>query len=129
MAERPTPNVRIGSLRGFLPLSDDISRRQKLPSLIHNRSTANIQDLRSQLEQKRSSTYKGRTEAPDPSIDHEGDVEQGAGDVRKGGRMPVDGDEDPGQKKMGQKSAAMMTPQMRSKRLIGNNNPRYHWYG
>jgi len=131
MTDRPTPNVRIGSLRGFLPLSEDIvsTRGQRLPSLIHGRSTANIKDVRPQLEQRRLSAYHQATDADrEQGSNRERDIETAAGDVRKGAR-PLPGREGSGnKKKMSETSDILMTPQMRSMRLIGNNNPRYQWY-
>ena len=130
MAERPAPNVRIGSLRGFLPLSDEIvsTRGQKLPSLIHGRSTANLKDVRAQLEQRRLSTYMQATEADqERGSNHEGDLGREGGDVRKGDRLPICEEAGGDKKKMSQNSDVLMTPQMRSIRLIGNSNPRYQW--
>jgi len=131
MAERPTPSVRIGSLRGFLPLSDDIvsTRGQKLPSLIHGRSTANIKDVRPQFEHRRMSAYHSAIGADgEQGSNHERDIESAAGDVRKGARLPPSVEASGDRKKMNDNSDIRMTPQMRSMRLIGNNNPRYQWY-
>lgn len=132
MAERPTPtNVRIGSLRGFLPLSEDIvsTRGQRLPSLIHGRSTANIKDVRPQLEQRRlSAYYQATNEDREQGSNHERDIETAAGDVRKGARVAPARKGSGDKKRMSKNSDMPMTPQMRSMRLIGNTNPRYQWY-
>ncbi len=131
MTERPTPKVRIGSLRGFLPLSEDIvsTRGQRLPSLIHGRSTANIHDVRPQLAQRRLSAYYETTDADrEQGSNHERDIERAAGDVRKGARVTSGSKGSEDKKKMSETSDILMTPQMRSMRLIGNTNPRYQWY-
>ena len=132
MAERPTPtNVRIGSLRGFLPLSEDIvsTRGQRLPSLIHGRSTANIKDVRPQFEHRRMSAYHSAIGADgEQGSNHERDIESAAGDVRKGARLPPGLGASGDKKNMSENSDILMTPQMRSMRLIGNTNPRYQWY-
>ena len=127
MEDRPAPNVRIGSLRGFLPLSNDIvsTRGQKLPSLIHRRSTVNFHDLRSQLEQRRFSIHNERA-GQENSDDGAGDLE--AGDTRRVGRLRAGEEAGGDTKNMSNDSNILMTPQMRSMRLIGNNNPRYQWY-
>lgn len=109
---RPQP-FRIGSLLNFLPLADDAvsTRGQKLPSIIRDRSTASIRDLRAQFSQLQ------------PSHDEE-DVERD-GDRR--GRERGGNDHSEGQRRASNGSQVLMTPQMRSMRLIGNNNLRYQW--
>ena len=128
--DSPRSNLyRIGSLQGFLPLSDTFSTRgQKLPSLIQSNSSANIKDLRVQIAAQR------RSATPEPDADQESDIERDADDrsvnnfearslrnrsgkeVRRTSMMSgSDGAE------------ILMTPQMRSMRLIGNSNPRYRW--
>lgn len=132
MAERPTPaNVRIGSLRGFLPLSEDIvsTRGQRLPSLIHGRSTANIKDVRPQLEQRRLSAYHQATnDDREQGSNHERDIETAAEEVRKGAQVAPCRKGSGDKRNMSETSEIPMTPQMRSMRLIGNTNPRYQWY-
>ena len=125
----PRPkSYRIGSLQSFLPLSDTYSTRgQKLPSLIQSRSSANFKDVRAQLaaQQRRSVT-------PDMDGDEGSDVD-GNGDARSvnfvdpshakskfgKGMRRMSGISDGGE--------VLMTPQMRSMRLIGNSNSRYKW--
>lgn len=120
MADDPTPrpqSLRIG-LRSFLPLSEDVvsTRGQKLPSIIRERSTASIGDLRAQLAQRRQSSYINDRE-------DEQDIE------REGDRQGRDrgGDESRKIRRMSNASQVLMTPQMRSMRLIGKNNLRYEW--
>ena len=129
MADDSSPrpkSYRIGSLRGFLPLSDTSNsfstRGQKLPSLIQSRSTVNAKDLWAQPAQRRSET-------PDSNEDDESNVERGA-DGGYDGLSPAKGRLSKMDRKMSGVSdggEVLMTPQMRSMRLIGSNNPRYKW--
>ena len=127
------PAYRIGSLQNFLPLSDTFSTRgQKLPSLIQSNSSANIKDLRVQIAAQR------RSAAPDPEGDQESDDERAA--ERDADDRSVNHLEPRHPKSRSGKEArrmsmmsgsdggeVLMTPQMRSMRLIGNSNPRYRW--
>lgn len=123
----PRPkSYRIGSLRGFLPLSDTSNtfstRGQKLPSLLQSRSAANVKDLWAQTPQRRSAT-------PETNEDDESDVER---DTDRGydGPSPAKSRRSRMERRMSNASdggEVLMTPQMRSMRLIGNNNPRYQW--
>lgn len=129
MADDSSPrpkSYRIGSLRGFLPLSDTSNsfstRGQKLPSLLHSRSTANVKDLWAQTPQRRSAT-------PETNEDNENDVERDA-DRGYDGPSPAKSRLSRMERRMSNVSdggEVLMTPQMRSMRLIGNNNPRYQW--
>ncbi|CAD6574601.1 MAG: hypothetical protein ASARMPREDX12_008687 [Alectoria sarmentosa] len=123
----PRPkSYRIGSLRGFLPLSDTSSsfstRGQKLPSLLQSRSTTNAKDLWAQTPQRRSAT-------PETNEDDESDVERDA-DGGYDGPSPAKSRLSRMNRRMSAVSdggEVLMTPQMRSLRLIGSNNPRYQW--
>lgn len=115
----PRPqSLRIG-LRNFLPLSEDAvsTRGQRLPSIIRERSTASIKDLRAQFAQRHQSTYINDRDN-DQDVEREGDS-QGRDKWGDGPREM--------QRRMSNGSQALMTPQMRSMRLIGRNNPRYEW--
>ena len=122
----PPKTYRIGSLRGFLPLSDTSNafstRGQKLPSLIQSRSTANAKDLWVQTPQRRSAT-------PETNKDDESDVERDA-DGGYEGPSPAKSRLSKMDRRMSGVSdgaEVLMTPQMRSMRLIGKNNSRYQW--
>ena len=123
----PRPqSYRIGSLRGFLPLSDTSNafstRGQKLPSLLQNRSTATAKDVWAQTPQRRSAT-------PETNEDDESDVERDADGVYDG-PSPAKGRNPKMDRRMSgvsDRGEVLMTPQMRSMRLIGSNNPRYRW--
>ncbi|KAL8770716.1 MAG: hypothetical protein Q9209_003583 [Squamulea sp. 1 TL-2023] len=97
------PIVRLGTLRGFLPLASDAvsTRGQNLPSLIQSRSSASLKDVRAHLQQRK--LYHDDTDDDaDPERDGCGRRTSNASDM-------------------------LLTPQMRSMRLIGNSNPRYQW--
>ena len=123
----PRPqSYRIGSLRGFLPLSDTSkafsTRGQKLPSLLQSRSTASVKDLWTQAAQRRSTT-------PETNEDDESDVERDADrgyDEPSPARSKLSST-DRRMSGLGDGREVLMTPQMRSMRLIGNNNSRYQW--
>ena len=121
-------SYRIGSLKGFLPLSDSdnnalSTRGQALPSLLQNRSSANIKDLQAQAALRRHDTC-GRGEDEEGSFAMDGDRAN-----------PTHGGPNLAQMGRGAKRAnsisdggeVLMTPQMRSLRLIGHSNPRYQW--
>ncbi|KAL8691294.1 MAG: hypothetical protein Q9218_003454 [Villophora microphyllina] len=116
--DRPS-NVRIGTLRGFLPLSSDSvsTRGQKLPSLIQSRSNASLKDVRVQLAQRKQSLLY---DEPDEEADPERDPGQknASPASNRNGRL---------ERKASNASEVLLTPQMRSMRLIGNPNPRYQW--
>lgn len=114
---RPEP-FRISSLRNFLPLSEETvtTRGQRLPSIIRERSVTSLAELRHTRPHRRRHSIVSNSE-------DEQDVERDSD--RLGGDK---GAEDDAQRRMSSSSLALNTPQMRSMRLIGNNNPRYQWY-
>ncbi|KAF1346517.1 cation diffusion facilitator 10 [Delphinella strobiligena] len=102
---KPSP-FRIPALKGFLPLSEETSlstRGQKLPGLIRERTRRNSLD---------------GSVAPGMSPDTSSDLEAQALMARR-------------QRDATERQSAgvqvLLTPQMRSMRLIGNSNPRYRW--
>ncbi|OMP89246.1 Metal tolerance protein 3 [Diplodia seriata] len=108
MADQPAPEPpqygRIPSLKNFLPLSEDAvmsTRGQHLPAL---------------LQQSLSS----RSQRP-PSVRSE-DLYTDA----RGSLPPTPSYPDERRSSVGGASI-LLTPQMRSQRLIGNSNPRYRW--
>ncbi|KAL8970936.1 MAG: hypothetical protein Q9183_001294 [Haloplaca sp. 2 TL-2023] len=117
--DRPA-NVRIGTLRGFLPLSGDTvsTRGQNLPALIQSRSTASLKDARALLSHRKQSLYYEETvEEPDPERD--GGQSKGHSPASKRHGKP--------ERRTSNASDVLLTPQMRSMRLIGSPNPRYQW--
>jgi len=117
---RPSP-FRLGGLRSFIPLSEDVSRatRPHLPPLNQSRTSSSVTDLtRVPHSPARTRRRASSIDASDLADDYEeSDIEAQAA---------VDGFQSATRRKS-TAPAALMTPQMRSQRLIGNSNPRYKW--
>lgn len=94
-------------------------RHQTLSNLIQDRSSGNLRDLRERIASRRGGAGDSR------DGDSDGDLE----------RNDIDGEElSPAKSRLGRRSSTISkeedvlnTPQMRSQRLIGRNNPRYQW--
>lgn len=114
---RPEP-FRISSLRNFLPLSEETvtTRGQRLPSIIRERSVTSLAELRHPRSHRRAHSIVSNSE-DEQDVESHGD--------RPGRDRGGEGD---AQRRMSSASLALITPQMRSMRLIGNNNPRYQWF-
>ncbi|KAF2811083.1 uncharacterized protein BDZ99DRAFT_462359 [Mytilinidion resinicola] len=114
-ASPPRSNLhRIASLKAFLPLNAESAistRGQNLPSLIHSQSTGHV------LIRRPSANRSERR----PSDE---DVENGH---LHGLQMAWGGSSDWDERRASVAASVLMTPQMRSQRLIGNSNPRYKW--
>ncbi|KAK3117540.1 hypothetical protein LTR53_000966 [Teratosphaeriaceae sp. CCFEE 6253] len=105
---------RISTLKDFLPLSAGPtlpSRSQGLPGLTSSQSSSNISALRGQLSRRRRSSL-GEDDGERPK------------DLEANRRDNEDWFHD---RRMSNAASVLMTPQMRSQRLIGNSNPRYRW--
>lgn len=113
------PTFRLNGLKGFLPLADDgvSTRGQALTSLIQSRSSASLQDLRPHVSPRRHSNYRTSDEESDGGLTK----------VRSAGSGAREGS-DREERRSNAGAQALMTPQMRSMRLIGSSNPRYQWY-
>lgn len=131
MMEDPPPQrplaYKLGSLRGFLPLSDTpvTTRGQNLPSLIQHRSAANT-DIE-HLKKRRQITIAGGSDDEYAELERNIDGVDFRWDGPPSATRKTLGGERRGSA-MSEASQAMNTPQMRSVRLIGNSNPRYQWY-
>lgn len=95
---------RIGGLPGFLPVNDDAlpisTRGQRLPGLLHSSSSTSLFTL----------PWRGQKRRASLSDD---DEERGYPELARRESMI---------------NETLMTPAMRSMRLIGQSNPRYHWH-
>jgi hypothetical protein len=123
-AEDNSPRARPGlRLRAFLPLSEDATtfstRGQNLPAILSSLGTP------PQIA-RRPSSYRFLN----PHDDEEAQRKSGEFD-----RASLDGQsydetmEAARDRRMSTAAEILMTPQMRSQRLIGKSNPRYKWYG
>jgi hypothetical protein len=115
MSESTSPRARPGlRLRGFLPLSEDSStfstRGQNLPGLIQTFGTPPIA--------RRASTFRFLEGHEDVEAARRLADESNGFEERDGA----------GDRRMSSAALILMTPEMRSQRLIGNSNPRYKWY-
>lgn len=113
---------RIPRPNGFLTLSEDTAfstRGQHLPSLIQSQSAANIHEFRKNvppnLHTRRRSSL-GSSDVPHTSTESE--PAHLGHDIEAQSLLSEDDR---------RRMSVLMTPQMRSQRLIGNSNPRYHW--
>ncbi|KAL8848821.1 MAG: hypothetical protein Q9221_006199 [Calogaya cf. arnoldii] len=115
------PIVRLGTLRVFLPLAGDAvsTRGQNLPSLIQSRSSASLRDVHALLQQRKQSLYHDDTD-DDTDLERDGPLR----DLQKERQSPS---KHPSERRTSNASDVLLTPQMRSMRLIGNSNPRYQW--
>ncbi|KAK0304072.1 hypothetical protein LTR01_007689 [Friedmanniomyces endolithicus] len=117
---------RISTLKDFLPLSSDPvlpSRSQGLPGLISSRSQTNIAALRGQRMRRRKSST-GDDDLPRRSHESERPKDLEAG---RRGTYNESNEDWMHDRRMSNAAGVLMTPQMRSQRLIGNSNPRYRW--
>ena len=113
--QRSSPQqLRIGSLSSFLPSPSDLvsTRGQRLPSILRDASNAGLQNVRAQIEAKRQ------------SVSHYTDVER---NLESNGGAHADERSRLHDERESEEEEEDQTPQSRSKRLIGQNNPRYQW--
>ncbi|KAK4501424.1 hypothetical protein PRZ48_007233 [Zasmidium cellare] len=138
MERQQSQTYRIASLKDFLPLnSEDASfaspRGHHLPSIIQARSSTNLTRTRSQWTPRRNSItaaeMPGFRQRSDSSSSKDVDMTQKAilnPDVAHGGVAGWGGGDDYN-RRMSYQASVLMTPEVRSQRLIGNTNPRYKW--
>ena len=113
-SQKPSPpSLHVGSLTSFLPSSSDLTttRGQTLPSIVRNASSASLENIRAQLKARRQS--KARCFDIERALDYD-DAPIAEGQRHHPGERGGDGHDN-------------QTPQSRSMRLIGENNPRYQW--
>nr|POE70929.1 metal tolerance protein 3 [Quercus suber] len=138
--ESPRSSHRIAAPRGYLPLAADeghstiSTRGQNLPGLLQQTrsstnlssyrvlSSTNLAGLRNRPQDRRRSSL-----GPD-DLPRSSNVEEDH-DLR---RIPSSAvwsavEHDEHDRRMSLAANILLTPQMRSQRLIGNSNPRYRW--
>ncbi|KAJ9605058.1 hypothetical protein H2200_010448 [Cladophialophora chaetospira] len=120
------PHYQLGALNGFISLSEEpgsiSTRGQRLPSLIQSRSSASLFTLPRRQITRRGSVHSQHSTEDEEHGSH--DDAEVMSTPRK--RTISASDVDPRRMSLGPE--ILMTPQMRSMRLIGQNNPRYHWH-
>lgn len=107
---------RIARFKGFLPLNDEPS-----PMATHGSGTlSSLIRVRSHTSLS-SAAHRRQSMARDAL-----DPDEEAGSLEFAARRPWE--DDPYRLNLERRaSEVLMTPQMRSMRLIGNSNPRYRW--
>ncbi|KAK5084996.1 hypothetical protein LTR70_006214 [Exophiala xenobiotica] len=125
------PQHNLGGMSGFMPLLDEPqallpSRGQRLPSLGQSRSATNLFSL-----PRRARVF---SMSDDDSIDAAQSMSTDGGPLTRRStiKQSITGYErdnfDPNEeRRVAHAEQVLMTPQMRSMRLIGNSNPRYRW--
>jgi hypothetical protein len=133
-------------LRAFLPHTTDegaiSTRGQALPSLLHNLSSSNITPRRASSWRYLADLGKrggggGGSDAEEsprkagglaPSVRSQRRYSNSSNEdedgVTFGSRRPLLSPQD---RRLSNAAITLMTPEMRSQRLIGNSNPRYQW--
>lgn len=119
-------HFRIGRPAGFLPLSEDTNfstRGQHLPALIQSQSSGNVHDARKyaspNLHTRRRSSFGSSDLHRTTSSDGEHPNLSAIGHDLEAQSLLSEDER--------RRMSILMTPEMRSQRLIGNSNPRYHW--
>ena len=129
-AEAPTGLYRIASLREFLRLSAEdgslvSTRGQRLPGIIQSRSSANLSGLRNRTLRNNSVSTAELPRRHSHASSLSGPLDTSKPVLQS----PVAGwgGGDDSSRRMSYAANILLTPQVRSQRLIGNNNPRYQW--
>lgn len=117
------PHYRIGGLSNFIPLNEETAgvstRGQRLPSLIQSRSSASLFTL----PRRPRSERRGSVHSHHSTEDEEHGLLDDQEPLGKKWSHVTEIDA----RRMSLGPEILMTPQMRSMRLIGNSNPRYRW--
>ncbi|CAK3935042.1 Metal tolerance 7 [Lecanosticta acicola] len=128
---------RISTLREFLPLSSDerdsslaSARGSNMAGLIQASSATNLAGMRSKWLPRRNSISAAEMPAlrqrSDSESSHGLDPASKSASHNPGGVAGWGGGDDHS-RRMSYAAEVLMTPQVRSQRLIGNTNPRYRW--
>ncbi|KAG8630296.1 hypothetical protein KVT40_001915 [Elsinoe batatas] len=118
--DSPAATYRLGGLAHFLPLGEEptlSSRGHLLPQLLQNRNSASYADL------PKLAVSPGRPRRRPSSIDTGTRRGEDDGESQQDSDWETLGSD----RRRSLAPPAMLTPQMRSQRLIGNSNPRYRW--
>lgn len=126
--ERDSPrSYRIPGLKGFLPVNHEdnamSTRGQALPGLLSARSASSNDKRAFRRRPSSFSSENGKQSNGERAPTDPNDLESGR---RHSSFTPMWGDSD-SEPMEDSRMSLLMTPQMRSMRLIGYNNPRYRW--
>ena len=127
----PQKHYRVAQLKDFLPLSSQeqssiSTRGQSLSGIIQSRSTSNLSALRqNSYLRRRASSFGEDLERQQSHESSEDELPEMQSRVLGGGHWGAGHSEE--YKRKMSVPASLVTPQMRSQRLIGNSNPRYRW--
>lgn len=150
LPDTPSKPHRIAPLKGFLPLVEDTSlstRGQHLPGLLASssspigpsKSSSNVAAMKGWQARRRRSSLgdsdapaRRSTESDRPRLQAESPTHLNAqvdAEVQRrlSGVLGWGGGDEADERRMSMAANVLMTPQMRSQRLIGNSNPRYRW--
>ncbi|CAD0086903.1 unnamed protein product [Aureobasidium vineae] len=126
----PSSSKRVSSsgAKSFLPLSEESAlstRGQHLPQLIRERSTTHAPVV---TGRRRRSSLDGNF-APGTSLEDGAAVSDNEPPTPQQARFRATANDQNSDvsRRLSSGAVALMTPQMRSMRLIGNSNPRYRW--
>ncbi|KAI5209270.1 hypothetical protein AUEXF2481DRAFT_38162 [Aureobasidium subglaciale EXF-2481] len=125
MSTPSSSRLSASGVKSFLPLSEESAlstRGQHLPQLIRERSSPNATGL---TGRRRRSSLDGSF-APGTSFEDTAAASDNEPATPQQARHRVAAADD-ASRRLSSGAAALMTPQMRSMRLIGNSNPRYRW--
>lgn len=106
---------RIARLRSFLPLNAEVD------SVMNTHGSGTLTKIISRG--KSSTSLSGASRKPQSLYSDAPDDEEASSTLQR----PEDSEADFAKRDERRLSALLVTPQMRSMRLIGNSNPRYKW--
>lgn len=125
------PHYQLGGLSSFIPLNEESpgavsTRGQRLPGLIQTRSSTSLFTLPNKRRHTPATVRRSSITShhSDTAADEEHGILDDFEPLRKRRSSPMEIDS----RRMSLGPEILMTPQMRSMRLIGQSNPRYHWH-
>ncbi|KAK5166204.1 uncharacterized protein LTR77_008465 [Saxophila tyrrhenica] len=127
------PNwYRIAALKDFLPLSADPSTAAAREHIAQSRSSSNLAAMRNRSFVTRRRSSFGAEDLPkrqgdENAGDNQDALPDGQSQVLSSSAGHWGGGDEYALRRKISIPASLITPEMRSQRLIGNSNPRYRW--
>lgn len=124
-----TSGVRIPKLNRFLTLNDEVAKPRATSGIPRNRSSSNLAQSAARRQSVRTH-HRGEDGDGEPlsksftmerTMTHEAPMPPMDFPLVRGPLLDLH------DRKPSMAAPLLMTPQMRSQRLIGNSNPRYQW--